>query len=593
MTFDDEMNTFSNSPNGSSGTWMTSFPYAGEASRTLSDNHEAEYYSDPSKGENPFSTSNGVLNITATPAAAGSNPYGLPYDSGLITTDTSFSQTYGYFEVRAQLPSGQGLWPAFWLLPASNNYTSELDVFETIDNQKTTAYSTVHGTTHGSFGANSQAFTVPDISAGFHAYGVDWEPTTTTFYVDGKATGSAPTPGSMNDPMFMLLNLAVGGAGSWPGAPDATTTFPSSLKIDYVRAYATAGTTYVGGRAALPVPTTIGSGPDTLVLAVSEDAWQGDAQYTVSVDNKQVGGVQTATASHAAGNAQVLNVLGSFGPGPHQVAVNFLNDAYGGTSDTDRNLYVSATTIDGVAVPNGTLALMAGGSQSFTVTGPSVTTDTLTVGIAEDAWKGDAQYTIAVDGTTVGDVRTATASYAAGKSELISVNGSWGAGPHSVGITFLNDAYGGTASTDRNLHVTSLAYDGQSPGTAATNLYSNGTATFTVQAPALSLLLAEDAYHGDAQYSVSVDGQQVGAVGTITASNAAGATQAVGVLNTLAAGWHDVGVSFLNDLYGGSASTDRNLYVKGVEVNGVTTAGSSSTLLWDGTSHVSVYVPQT
>jgi beta-glucanase (GH16 family) len=81
-------------------------------------------------GVDPFSGSNAVLTVSATPAAPGSNPYNLPYDSGLITTYTSFHQLYGYFEVRAELPAGAGSWPAFWMLPASNQYTSELDVFE-------------------------------------------------------------------------------------------------------------------------------------------------------------------------------------------------------------------------------------------------------------------------------------------------------------------------------------------------------------------------------------------------------------------------------------------------------------------------------
>ena len=63
-------------------------------------------------------------------------------------------------------------------------------------------------------------------------------------------TGSAPTPGTMDVPMYMLLDLAVGGVGSWPGAPNATTTFPASYQVDYVRAYTTANTSFVGGSAA-------------------------------------------------------------------------------------------------------------------------------------------------------------------------------------------------------------------------------------------------------------------------------------------------------------------------------------------------------
>ena len=116
---------------------------------------------------------------------------------------------------------------------------------------------------------------------------------------------------------------------------------------------------------AVPAATTLGSGSDTLALQVSEDAWQGDAQYTVSIDGTQVGGTQTATASHAAGQMQLVDVLGTFSTGLHTATVTFLNDAYGGTPATDRNLYVNSATIDGATVPSSSLALLNAGSQSF------------------------------------------------------------------------------------------------------------------------------------------------------------------------------------------------------------------------------------
>ena len=88
---------------------------------------------------------------------------------------------------------------------------------------------------------------------------------------------------------------------------------------------------------------TTGTGSDTLVLSMSEDAYQGDAQFTVSVDGKQLGGTFTATASHAAGASQSFTFNGSFGTGAHTVSVDFLNDAYGGSSATDRNLFTVST----------------------------------------------------------------------------------------------------------------------------------------------------------------------------------------------------------------------------------------------------------
>jgi len=250
MTFDDELTTFVSSPDGSTG-WMTTFPYGGESARTLPGNHEAEYYSDSSVGVNPFSVTNGVLSIVAAPAAPGSNPYNLPYTSGLMTTFGSFSQLYGVFKVRAKLPAGQGLWPAFWLLPASNIYTSELDVFEVLGQVPTTLYATTHGSTGGVWSSDFQTLQVADTSDHFHVYSVDWEPLTTSFSIDGHVIATAMTPGSMNTPMYMLLNLAVGGAGSWPGPPDASTPFPATMFIDWVRAFTSPNTQSISGHAAL------------------------------------------------------------------------------------------------------------------------------------------------------------------------------------------------------------------------------------------------------------------------------------------------------------------------------------------------------
>src|SRR3954469_11113142 len=99
-----------------------------------------------------------------------------------------------------------------------------------------------------------------------------------------------------------------------------------------------------------PTVTSVGTDPDTLVLKISEDAYQGDAQYTVSVDGVQIGGTLTAHASHAAGQDDAVTVHGDWGAGNHSVSVNFFNDAWGGTSSTDRNLYVDAATYNGAPV---------------------------------------------------------------------------------------------------------------------------------------------------------------------------------------------------------------------------------------------------
>ena len=250
LTFDEEFTSFVSSPDGSAG-WMTSFP--GE-NRSLWSNHDGEWYSDSSVGVNPFSWKNGILTITAAPAGPGDAPDGLPYTSGIITTYKSFSQLYGLFSIRAKLPAGQGMWPAFWLLPASNQYTSEIDVFEVLGQAPSVAYVSTHGAdSSGNWSSNVQPIQTVDTSDGFHIYSVNWGPQTTAFSIDNKIVSTQATPASMNTPMFMIVNLAVGGEWSWPGLPDASTPMPSKMQIAWVRAYATKYTKAVSGtRAILP-----------------------------------------------------------------------------------------------------------------------------------------------------------------------------------------------------------------------------------------------------------------------------------------------------------------------------------------------------
>jgi hypothetical protein len=109
--------------------------------------------------------------------------------------------------------------------------------------------------------------------------------------------------------------------------------------------------------------------------------------------------------------------------------------------------------------------------------GPGAAAGPIVVHLSEDAWQGDAQYIISVDGQQVGGIRTETASHAQGQSEAVTLPGLYAAGSHTVTITFINDAYGGTPSTDRNLYVDGIDFMGVSYFGAA--LYSNGS--WTVQ----------------------------------------------------------------------------------------------------------------
>ncbi len=342
-------------------------------------------------------------------------------------------------------------------------------------------------------------------------------------------------------------------------------------------------------------PVTLGSGSSSIVVGVSEDAFQGDAQFTVSVDGAQVGSTQTATASHAAGQSQAFTLKGSWAAGAHTVAVSFLNDLYGGGGTADRNLYVDGVTAGTTTVPGA--PLYGNGSQSFTATLPTppvvvapaaapVTlgsgSSSIVVGVSEDAYQGDAQFTVSVDGAQIGGTQTATASHAAGQSQAFTLKGNWAAGAHTVAVSFLNDLYGGSAATDRNLYVDTVAAGGTTT-TPNAALLSNGSQSFaatltssvtTIGSGAGSIVvgLSEDAYQGDAQFTIAVDGVQIGGTQTATASHAAGKSQMFNVLGAFGAGPHSVSVSFLNDAWGGTAATDRNLYVDNFTAGGVTKA---------------------
>jgi beta-glucanase (GH16 family) len=222
--------------------WQTNFGYAGNNlnSFTLTNNAEQEIYVSPSftgtgsqpLGLNPFSFNNGVLTISANPvtAAQSAQMWGYHYASGML--ESNFTQTYGYFEMRAQLPQGQGLWPAFWLLGPQNK---EIDVLEGLGSDTRTAYNAVHSPIEPALGNAS----FNPYATGFHTYGLMWTPQNLTYYVDGAPVWQTATPADMNSPMHLIVNLAVG--GNWPGSPDGTTPWPANLQIDYVHAYALGG----------------------------------------------------------------------------------------------------------------------------------------------------------------------------------------------------------------------------------------------------------------------------------------------------------------------------------------------------------------
>lgn len=232
LVFNDEFNEFFGTPLGTARgrpTWQTRYFYG---ARTLLTNHETQYFSDQTTGIDPFRVADGTLTITAAPA--GGLPNGATYSSGLITTHASFRPTYGYFEIRAKLPSGAGMWPAFWLLPADGAWPPEIDVFEALGSAPDMVFTTVHSAASKVHLQKQAKVAVSCLTSAFHVFAVSWRPDVINWYVDGNVVFSNPTPPDMHKPMYLLIGLAVGGDGSWPGKAQGET---ASLMIDYVRGY--------------------------------------------------------------------------------------------------------------------------------------------------------------------------------------------------------------------------------------------------------------------------------------------------------------------------------------------------------------------
>jgi beta-glucanase (GH16 family) len=167
------------------------------------------------------------------------------YTSGRIKTERLQSWTFGRFEARIQIPTGQGIWPAFWMLGTEGGTwpsIGEIDVMENVGHEPNTVYGTVHGPGYsGGNGVGSPYFQGgAPFSDDFHVYAVEWEPERISWYVDDELTfvvTAEDVPGEWvyDHPFFIIMNVAVG--GNWPGYPDETTTFPQQMKVDYVRVY--------------------------------------------------------------------------------------------------------------------------------------------------------------------------------------------------------------------------------------------------------------------------------------------------------------------------------------------------------------------
>ena len=209
-------------------------------------NRERQYYTPGA--QNAALDGAGHLVITARVDSSHQCWYGAcRYSSARLLTKGRFETTYGRIEARIRIPRGQGLWPAFWLLGADIDKvgwpaSGEIDVMENIGREPAVVHGTLHGPGYsGDKGiTSSDSLTSAAFADDFHLFAVEWTPDEIRWLVDGqeyrRATPTDLPTGSrwvFDHPFFLLLNVAVGGA--WPGDPDASTTFPQRMIVDYVR----------------------------------------------------------------------------------------------------------------------------------------------------------------------------------------------------------------------------------------------------------------------------------------------------------------------------------------------------------------------
>jgi beta-glucanase (GH16 family) len=214
-------------------------------------NSELEYYTDSTS--NAALDGNGDLVITAraeNPAGYGCWYGPCRYTSARLNTNGKFAARYGHVEARIKLPRGRGMWPAFWATGSDMGTvgwpdSGEMDIMETIGSTPNLNHGSLHGPGYSGGSSLTGTYPLPNgqsFADGFHTFAIDWAPDRVSFLVDGvtyethTAAETDGKPWAFNHPFNLLLNVAVGGV--WPGPPDASTSFPQQLVVDYVHVYA-------------------------------------------------------------------------------------------------------------------------------------------------------------------------------------------------------------------------------------------------------------------------------------------------------------------------------------------------------------------
>ena len=175
------------------------------------------------------------------------------YTSARLNTAGKQAWMYGKIAARIQLPYGEGIWPAFWMLGANCSegggdtdwpHCGEIDILELYGSKSDSVVeANIHSSdaegAHQQMGAVAFNLETGRFADQFHVFEIEWDQNTIAWKVDGRqyavADISSPGESEFHQPFYILLNLAVG--GTWAGRPDGTTVFPQYMYVDWVRVY--------------------------------------------------------------------------------------------------------------------------------------------------------------------------------------------------------------------------------------------------------------------------------------------------------------------------------------------------------------------
>jgi beta-glucanase (GH16 family) len=237
LTFDEEFD-------GPAGTGIDTSHWTPQNKGDGFGNNELEFYTP--RTDNAQLDGNGSLAIKVIEESY----MGRDYTSARLESKGQFEQQYGRFEIRAKLPFGQGIWPAFWLLGNDISEVSwpqcgEIDIMEFVGKTPSRNYGSLHGPGYSGGNPLGGTYDLPDgaqFKDDFHVFAIEWEENVVRWYVDGNLFETR-TPADVpqghewvyDHPFYMILNVAVGGA--FPGSPDDSTMFPQTMLVDYIRVY--------------------------------------------------------------------------------------------------------------------------------------------------------------------------------------------------------------------------------------------------------------------------------------------------------------------------------------------------------------------